>query len=62
MSWYSVIGNRYTVNVDWRLVAGIFSNARTGLLLENKATQAKAWPKFSRPFGPLAPKPPITEY
>ena len=62
MSWYSVIGNRYTVNGDWRLAAGIFFNALTGLLLENKATQAKAWAKLSWPFGPLAPTPPITEY
>jgi hypothetical protein len=29
MSWYSVIDNRYTVNGDWRLAAGIFSNAIT---------------------------------
>ena len=36
MSWYSVIDNRYTVNGDWRLAAGIFSRCRfrTSVTLE----------------------------
>jgi len=33
-------------------IAPAFSGALTGLARKNNATQAKAWAKFPRPFGP----------